>query len=457
MRTQWTYMQHRLSLRALRVLSLCVFLLPLSTHALTLSERLQGYVLLQVESHGEAWYVHPVSHLRYYLRDGTAAYEAMRRFGVGITNTDLSRLRSSLTMRRNVKGKIFLQVQAHGEAYYVCPKDLTLRYLQNGAAAYQVLRSCSLGITNANLSLIPLGSLDSSPVSPPPSPSPTPISSSNVPTIAGCQIFPADNPWNQEVASLPVHPRSADYIRSIGADEYLHADFGETPTYGIPFDVVPGSQPKVPMTWTNYGDESDPGPYPIPANARREAGGDRHVIVLDSGSCTLYELYHAQKNSHDAGWSADAGAVFDLRSNALRPETWTSGDEAGLPILPGLVRYDEVAAGAINHAIRFTVDGSQDGWIHPATHPGGSSNSALPPMGLRVRMKADYDISRFTGQARVIAVAMKKYGMIVADDGANWYFTGATDARWNDEELNQLKTVPGAAFEAVYTGEIRKR
>jgi hypothetical protein len=240
-------------------------------------------------------------------------------------------------------------------------------------------------------------------------------------------------------------------------NDHLHPDFGENPEYGIPYVVVPGTQPKVPITWTAYGDESDPGPYPIPANAPIEAGGDHHVLVVDSGSCKLYELYRAVKRNNGASWSADSGAVFDLRSNALRPEGWTSADAAGLPILPGLVRYDEVAGGVIKHAIRFTADSTQNGWIHPALHPAGSDNPSLPPMGLRVRLKANYDTSQFTGQARVIAVALKQYGMMLADNGSPWYFGGATDPRWNDDELNQLKDIPGSAFEAVQTGEIRTR
>ncbi len=454
----------------------CLFLLLIAfvapsfatpTQASSLAERLQGYVLLQTQSHGEAWYVYPVDKARYYLRDGDAAYQIMRQFGLGITNANLTRLQTwDHALRTRFKGRILLQVEEHGEAYYICPKDLSVRYLRDGAAAYQVMRTCSLGITDANLRLIPIGSSNvTSPSSPAPTPLPNPTPSvpptsslspaSSPPMIAGCQIFPADNPWNQDISRLPVHPNSAAYIRSIGANEYLHADFGENPEYGIPFNVVPGNQPKVPITWTAYGDESDPGPYPIPSNAKQEPAGDAHVLVLDSGACKLYELYHARKTG--SGWSADSGAIFDLRSNALRPDTWTSADAAGLPILPGLVRYEEVAAGAVNHAIRFTADDAQDGWIYPATHPVGSDDPSLPPMGLRVRMKADYDISRLTGQARIIAVAMKKYGMILADNGSPWFFTGATDSRWNDEELNQLKEIPGSAFEAVYTGDIHKR
>jgi len=276
----------------------------------------------------------------------------------------------------------------------------------------------------------------------------------SVPVVSGCNIFPADNPWNQDISSLPVRSDSATFISSIGLTGHLHPDFGENQTYGIPFNVVPASQAKVPITWTAYGDESDPGPYPIPANAKVESGSDAHVLVLENGSCTLYELYAAQKTTN--GWSADSGAIWHLDSNALRPAGWTSADAAGLPILPGLVRADEVLAGHIDHAIRFTASRSQKGYILPATHFAGTNDNSLPPMGLRVRLKASYDISGLTGQAKVIAEAMRTYGMILADNGSNWFFSGATDPRWNDDELNELKTIPGSAFEAVDTGPIVK-
>ncbi len=275
------------------------------------------------------------------------------------------------------------------------------------------------------------------------------------PTVGRCPVFPSDNSWNREVSSLPVDPRSDDYVRSIGAEGFLHPDFGGGGQYGIPFEVVPSDQPKVPIAFTAYGDESDPGPYPIPPNARVEGGSDRHVLVVTQGECKLYEMYVAQRSG--AGWSADSGAVFDLRSNAVRPKGWTSADAAGLPILPGLARYDEVAAGAIMHALRFTVQRTQRGFIFPARHFASSSDdNTLPPMGLRLRLKASYDVSRFRGQARVILEGLKRYGMIVADNGSDWYVTGASDPRWDDEDLNQLKTVPGSAFEAVQTGSIER-
>jgi hypothetical protein len=276
-----------------------------------------------------------------------------------------------------------------------------------------------------------------------------------LPTVGNCEVFPPDNPWNMVVSGFPLHPNSDNYIASISAngDEFLHADFGSNLEYGIPYVVVDGSQPQVPITFTAYGDESDPGPYPVPLDAPVEGGGDRHVIAVDGDNCMLYELYAA--NQVGDGWEAESGAVFNLLSNARRPMYWTSADAAGLPIFPGLVRYDEVESGAINHALRFTVQETQAGFILPATHYASSSDDPnLPPMGLRLRLSADYDISGFTGQARVVLEALQRYGMIVADNGTSWFISGATDSRWNDDDLNQLKTVPGSAFEAVYTGEI---
>ncbi len=274
-----------------------------------------------------------------------------------------------------------------------------------------------------------------------------------VPVLGGCPMFPPDNPWNRDISGAPVHPRSAAYIDSIGAEITLHADFGSNPEYGIPFVVAAAGQTQVPVEFMEYGDESDPGPYPIPPDAPVEFGSDRHLLVLASGECKLYELYHAQRAGN--GWQAGSGAIFDLTSNALRPDGWTSADAAGLPILPGLARYDEVESGVIRHALRFTVETTFRGYIHPATHfASDEENPNFPPMGLRLRLRADYDIARFTGAARVILEAMRRYGLIVADNGSNWFISGATDPRWNDEDLDQLKTVPGSAFEAVYTGEI---
>ncbi len=273
-------------------------------------------------------------------------------------------------------------------------------------------------------------------------------------TIAGCPLFPADNPWRQDVSRLPLDPHSAAWVASAGAATNLHPDFGSNPSYGIPYVVVPANQPKVPITFTAYGDQSDPGPYPIPRNAPVESGGDRHVLVA-SGDCHLYELYNAAPNNR-GGWNADAGAIFNLRSDSLRPDTWTSADAAGLPILAGLVRMDEVKAGHIDHALRFTISKTQRGFIHPATHQAGStSDPNVAPMGARFRLKASFDTSHFGGASLVILQALKRYGMIVADNGSNWYISGATDTHWNDTDLNQLKSVPGSAFEVVATGSVQ--
>lgn len=239
----------------------------------------------------------------------------------------------------------------------------------------------------------------------------------------------------------------------MGTGVNLHPDFGSDPSYGIPYVVVPAGQPKVPITFTAYGDESDPGPYPVPPNAPIEAGSDHHVLVA-SGDCHLYEMFDAAPNGQ-GGWNAGSGAVFDLRSDALRPDGWTSADAAGLPMLPGLARWDEIQSGHIDHALRFTVSRTQQGFIHPATHQAGSTTDVnVPPMGARFRLKASFDLSRFHGAALVILQCLRRYGMFVADNGSNWYISGATDSRWNDTDLDQLKTVPGSAFEVVQTGSI---
>jgi hypothetical protein len=274
----------------------------------------------------------------------------------------------------------------------------------------------------------------------------------------GCEVFPASNAWHENISKLPVSPLSNAYITSIGADLNLHPDFGSNLTYGIPYAVVPASQPKVAIHFTAYGDQSDPGPYPIPPGAPVEGGagssGDRHVLVVQSGTCKLYEMYSAYPNA-DGSWNAASGAVFNLRSNRLRPNGWTSADAAGLPIFAGLIRYDEIQRGYIDHAIRFTAPATQAGFIHPATHFASSStNPDLPPMGLRLRLKASFDISHFPRVARIILTAMKRYGLILADNGSPWYFQGATDPRWDDAALDTLKTVPGSAFQVVQTGPI---
>jgi hypothetical protein len=284
---------------------------------------------------------------------------------------------------------------------------------------------------------------------------PPPPAGGDVARIAGCAVFPADNPWNRDVSRDPVDPRSDAYIASIGAGRTLHPDFGSDPDYGIPWTTVPGSQARVPMTFL-YADESDPGPYPFPADAPVEAGGDRHVLVLDRDNCRLYETFDSRYVA--PGWRCGSGAVFDLRSNALRPDGWTSADAAGLPILPGLVRRDEVKSGSIRHALRFTARRTQRAYVAPATHFASSSTDlSLPPMGLRVRLKASYDLSRFRGDALVVLSALKTYGMFLADNGSDWFITGETNRLWDDDDLDQLKSVPGSAFEAVQHGPLKTR
>jgi hypothetical protein len=274
----------------------------------------------------------------------------------------------------------------------------------------------------------------------------------------GCPILPAEDPLNEEIADAPVSPNSAAYVASIGLSAHLHPDFGTNPSYGIPYTVVGADQKQVPIKFTSYGSESNPGPYPVPRNAPIEGAGkkgqgDKHVLVLQEGTCKLYELYDAHRKG--AGWAAASGAVFNLRSDALRPEGWTSADAAGLPIFPLLARYPEVATGQIDHALRVTVPETQAGYIHPATHyASSSSDPSLPPMGLRLRLKASYSLAGFNGQSLVILVALKRYGLIVADNGSPWFITGAPNAHWNDENLEQIKQVPGSEFEAVDTGTI---
>ena len=284
-------------------------------------------------------------------------------------------------------------------------------------------------------------------------------------TIGGCPVFPANNYWNTPVDSLPLHPSSATWVGSIGSGN-LHPDWGNvlSDNYGIPYATVSGSQAKVPITFPpdGYADESDPGPMPIPANAPVEGGpssdGDRHVLVVDTTNCILYELYYAFPQNGGASWSVFSSAKFDLRSNALRPADWTSADAAGFAIFPGLVRWDEVAAGSIDHAIRFTAsriwgkNGNSPEYLWPARHWSGSStDNTRPPMGARFRLKASYDFSHFDARTQVILRAFKKYGLVLADAGSNWYFQGVSDERWPDQVLNELKSVTGDNFEAVDT------
>ncbi len=278
------------------------------------------------------------------------------------------------------------------------------------------------------------------------------------PTFAGCPVFPATNAWNRVVSRDPVDPRSDAYIRSIGASLNLHPDFGSGRygDYGFPVTIVPASRSRHAVRFTDYPGESDRGGYPIPAGARVEGGSDKHVIVVQRGSCRLYELYGARHLA--TGWAASNGAIFDLRSNRPRPAGWTSADAAGLPILPGLARADEANAGVIRHALRVTVARTQRAYVAPARHvASSSSNPDLPPMGLRLRLKASFSLRSFRGQSRVILTALRRYGMLVADNGSSWFISGTADRRWDDANLEQLKRVPATAFEAVRTGHIVRR
>jgi len=289
------------------------------------------------------------------------------------------------------------------------------------------------------------------------------------PALGACQVFPkpslpANAPsaadqtaWNQDVSASPVAPDSAaviGYINSHGRSE-LHPDFGSPREYGFPYAVTGKGQKRTKVKFTAYGSQSTRGGYRVPLKALVEGGagsdGDRHVLSVDATRCKLHELYRAfPKGGKKPRWDADSGVIWDLRSPALRTPGWTSADAAGLPIFPGLVRYDEVRSGSINHAIRVTFSSTREAWINPASHcAGDTSNAAAPAMGTRLRLGAAYDISGITGDAHVIATALKRYGMIGADNGSNWYFSGTSDKRWPDGDLNQLKNIPGSAFEVV--------
>ena len=271
-----------------------------------------------------------------------------------------------------------------------------------------------------------------------------------VPGARACPIFPATNPWNERVDHLPVAHDSAAMIAAIGLDAPVHPDFGSYAGYGIPYNIVGTSTPRSTVTF-QYSSESDHVGYPIPAKPKIEAGSDRHLLMVDTNACKLYELYDATLSN--GRWHAGSGATWNLNSNALRPAGWTSADAAGLPILPGLARYDEDAAGAILHALRFTASSSCAGYIAPARHEAGSGSCNVePPMGLRVRLKASVDISHFGAQTRVILQALKDYGMILADNGSPWYISGASDPHWNDDVLHNLNQIKGSDFEVVDTG-----
>src|SRR4051812_36186205 len=292
------------------------------------------------------------------------------------------------------------------------------------------------------------------------------------PSLGACPVFPKstaapnaasaadESAWNQDISQAPLDPNSAGYIAFINAHggDFVHPDFGSPREYGFPYAVVGKTQKRTKVNFTAYGDESTHGAYRVPINALVEGGqasdGDRHVLAVDRKRCRLYELYRAfAAKRPKPHWDADSGVIWDLRSAALRPEGFTSADAAGLPIFPGLARYDEAAGAGIHHALRVTVSSTRDAWVHPASHCAGSTSSAdAPPMGLRLRLSAGYDISGITGPGHAIAQALKQYGMFIADNGSNWFVSGTSDRRWPDQNLDQLKSIPGSAFEVVQSG-----
>lgn len=293
---------------------------------------------------------------------------------------------------------------------------------------------------------------------------PSHVSYAAAPVIGPCQIFPDDSPWNTDVSGAAVHPDSQKIVNAINnfGGDHVHPDFGDNPDYGIPWTTVDNSQALVPIQF-DYDDESEPGPYPIPPDAPVEGNpenpnddGDKHVLVVNTDTCILYEMWNSRPQGNPVtSWKAGSGAVFDLNSNDLRPDGWTSADAAGLPILPGLARCDEAESGVIDHALRVTFSRTQRSYQYPATHFASGYTRAqkpfYPPMGMRFRLKKNYNLSQFTGQAKAIAQALKKYGMIVADNGSNWYISGEADRDecWDDDVLNDLKGIPGTAFEVI--------
>jgi hypothetical protein len=285
---------------------------------------------------------------------------------------------------------------------------------------------------------------------------------SRLPGARGCPVFPKNNHWNKRVDRLPLHPNSDAIVRSIGAGETMHADFGsglyDGGPIGIPFVTVARGRRRVPVSF-EYASESDRGPYPLPPNAPieggRDADGDHHVIVVDRSRCRLHELFAAYPQGGGAHWSAGSGAIWNLRSNHLRPRGWTSADAAGLPILPGLARYDEVKRGRIDHALRFTASQTRRAFIYPARHFASDlTDPNLPAMGQRVRLKRGYDISRVPRQTRIVLRALKRYGMILADNGAPWFVSGAPHPGWDNGDLHSLHRVRGSAFEVVDTSSL---
>jgi hypothetical protein len=293
--------------------------------------------------------------------------------------------------------------------------------------------------------------------SPTPTPGPT-LRSTPIPSTGGaptlpdapkCPVFPANNVWNTRIDGRPAAANSATLISTIGLDRGLHMDFGSYAGYGIPYNLVGSTTSRSTVTF-DYDDESDQVGYPIPSNPKVEGGSDAHILMVDRDACRLYELFDARRQ--DGAWAAGSGATWDLRSNALRPAGWTSADAAGLPILPGLVRYDEVLAGSIAHALRFTAPQTRRAYVYPARHYASSSTSlALPPMGVRVRLKSSFNTAGLSPTARVIAEALKRYGMILADNGSPWYITGVSDPRFDDDVLHELDVITGRDLEVVDT------
>jgi hypothetical protein len=294
-----------------------------------------------------------------------------------------------------------------------------------------------------------------------------PLPPGPAPSLGGCTIFPGDNAWNREVSADPVHPGSAALLSAMSPGNALHLDLGTSEEYyGIPWTLVPADQPLVPITFgtdgVDYGDESDPGPMPIPLDAPIEGGstahpdpgaGDRHLLVLRQGDCRLFELYNTVRTA--SGFQVSSSAVWDLTVNHTRPAGWTSADAAGLPILPGLLKYEEVASGAVHHALRFTVPRVRRAYVPPASHCGQYADAALPPYGTRARLKASFDLAPYSGDALVILTALKRYGLMLADQGSAWYVTGTSDPRWGDA-LDQLRANPvrGSDFELVDAGPL---
>lgn len=343
---------------------------------------------------------------------------------------------------------------------YAWMTSVVMRLNDNLGDVGDVLIGITLHGVTSNRVRVGIGHIGGGPLDDPPPPMPDLGPGAS---LHGKQLFPPDNPWNQDISTMPVDPNSDNLIASIGLNTGLHPDFGTVyngAPNGIPYVVVPGNQLLVPMNFTAYGDESDPGPYPVPADAPIEGGpassGDRHVLVIDRDNWKLYELGYAFPVNGGATWNANCGAVFDLNSNALRPAGWTSADAAGLPIFPGLIRYDEVfEEGEITHAVRFTAQNTRHAYVSPARHFASSDTSPnRPPMGMRVRLKASFNISTFSPRMQVILQGLKRYGMILADNGSDWYISGAPDPRWDDDELSTLKTIKGSNFEVVQMGSI---